>query len=115
MSTSKILSYDDQERFTNIFFSSKFGIFNVSVLAKNRVTETATFDDVMSIVTEARKLCYRISIYLISSFQAPCSPPKLSIPFNSTQPLSAPEYFRSEKVVISANAVLNCTPVITTK
>ena len=48
---------------------SNFGIFNVSVLAKNRVTEVAVFDDVMSIVTEA-----------------PCAPPKLGIPFNSTNP-----------------------------
>ena len=50
-------------------FYSNFGIFNVSVLAKNRVTEVAVFDDVMSIVTEA-----------------PCAPPKLGIPFNSTNP-----------------------------
>ena len=41
----------------------------MSVLAKNRVTEVAVFDDVMSIVTEA-----------------PCAPPKLGIPFNSTNP-----------------------------
>ena len=77
---------------------SKFGIFNVSVVAKNRVTEVEQFDDIMSIVTEA-----------------PCAPPKLSIPFNSTDPLSPVEHFRAETVVISTNAVLNCTPVITTK
>ena len=77
---------------------SKFGIFNVSVIAKNRVTEVEQFDDIMTIVTEA-----------------PCAPPKLSIPFNSTDPLSPAEYFRAETVVISTNAVLNCTPVISTK
>ena len=34
-----------------LLFFSDFGIFNVSVLAKNSVTEIAVFDDVMSIVT----------------------------------------------------------------
>ena len=57
------------------------------MVAKNRVTEVEQFDDIMSIVTEA-----------------PCAPPKLSIPFNSTDPLSPVEYFRAETVVISTNA-----------
>ena len=80
------------------YISSGFGIYNVSVLAKNRVTEVAVFDDIMSIVTEA-----------------PCSPPKVTIPFNSTSSLGATEYFRADQIVISSKAVLNCTPVITTK
>ena len=74
------------------------GIFNVSVTAKNRVTEISTFDDVMVIVTDA-----------------PCAPPKVVIPFNSTNNLAPVEYFRADQIVISASLELNCTPVITTK
>ena len=74
------------------------GIFNVSVRAKNRVTEVTACDDVMVIVTEA-----------------PCAPPKLQIPFNSTNNMAPVEYFRADQIVISATAELNCTPVITTK
>ena len=92
---------------------SNFGIFNVSVLAKNRVTEVAVFDDIMSIVTEVKQGTGTLGNNMSS--QAPCSPPKLSIPFNSTDPLVPAEYFRAEVIVINTNAILNCTPVITTR
>ena len=92
---------------------SNFGIFNVSVLAKNRVTEVAVFDDIMSIVTEVKQGTWTLENNMFS--QAPCSPPKLSIPFNSTDPLVPAEYFRADQIVINTNAILNCTPVITTK
>ena len=37
--------------FYHIPLNSSFGIFNVSVTAKNPVTEIAPFDEIMSIVT----------------------------------------------------------------
>ena len=70
----------------------------MSVTAKNRVTEVEAFDDVMVLVTDK-----------------PCAPPKLQIPFNSTNNLAPVEYFRADQIVITATAELNCTPVITTK
>jgi hypothetical protein len=73
------------------------GIFNVTARAKNRVTDIATVDDVMVIVTSA-----------------PCAPPKIMIPFNSTNNLAPVEFFRAEKIVVKANQYLNCTPVLTT-
>ena len=86
------------------------------MLAKNRVTEVAVFDDIMSIVTEVKhSLDKHFKWYILCPPQAPCSPPKLSIPFNSTDPLVPAEYFRAEQIVINTNAILNCTPVITTK
>ena len=80
------------------FKFSQFGIYNVSVTAKNRVTDVPAFDDVMVLVTDA-----------------PCAPPKIVIPFNSTNNLAPVEYFRADQIVINSNAELNCTPVITTK
>ena len=67
-------------------------------MAKNRVTEVETFDEIMVIVTET-----------------PCSPPKLTIPFNSTNNRAPVEYFRADQIVISSMAELNCTSVISTK
>ena len=96
MSFSKIYRY--KKHINIIFITSQFGIYNVSVTAKNRVTEIQTFDDVMVVVTDA-----------------PCAPPKLLIPFNSTNNLAPVEYFRADQIVLSASAELNCTPVITTK
>ena len=81
---------------TYVFYQE--GIFNVTARAKNRVTEVVTVDDVMVIVTSA-----------------PCAPPKIMIPFNSTDNLAPVEYFRAEKVVLKAKQSLNCTPVLTTK
>ena len=70
----------------------------MSVTAKNRVTEVEAFDDVMAVVTDK-----------------PCAPPKLQIPFNSTNNLAPVEYFRADQIVITATAELNCIPVISTK
>ena len=70
----------------------------MTVTAKNRVTDVAAFDDLMVLVTDK-----------------PCAPPKLHIPFNSTNNLAPVEYFRADQIVISTTAELNCTPVITTK
>ena len=91
---TKCNDHDNKDYFT----LSQFGIFNATVTAKNRVTEIPTFDDVMVIVTDA-----------------PCAPPKIIIPFNSTNNLAPVEYFRADQIVISTSAELNCTPVITTK
>ena len=79
-----------------IFFQE--GIFNVTARSKNRVTELITVDDVMVIVTSA-----------------PCAPPKITIPFNSTNNLAPVEYLRAEKIVVKAKQSLNCTPVLTTQ
>lgn len=79
-----------------VFFQE--GIFNVTARAKNRVTDIETIDDVMVIVTSA-----------------PCAPPKILIPFNSTNNLAPVEYFRAEQIVIKAQQTLNCTPVLTTQ
>lgn len=74
------------------------GIFNVTARAKNRVTEVTTIDDVMVIVTSA-----------------PCAPPKIMIPFNSTNNLAPVEFFRAEDIIQKAKQSLNCTPVLSTK
>ena len=50
---------------------TQFGVYNVSVLASNRVTEVPVKAELMVIVTDA-----------------PCAPPRLEIPDSSSDPLS---------------------------
>eukprot|EP00094_Tigriopus_californicus_P011733 TCALIF_11336-PA protein Name:"Similar to lov-1 Location of vulva defective 1 (Caenorhabditis elegans)" AED:0.02 eAED:0.02 QI:96/0.94/0.83/1/0.71/0.80/36/119/3138 len=80
----------------HVYYS--FGMYNVSAWASNIVTEGAVFDDLMVIVTSA-----------------PCRPPDVSIPKNSTSNLAPLEFYRSKSITVGSFAVLNCSDLVSTK
>ena len=73
-------------------------MFNVTVYALNFVTEVETWDDLMVIVTSA-----------------PCAPPEVTIPINSTSGIAPLPYKMSESVSITTLAKVNCSDVVSTK
>ena len=79
-------------------FFSDYGLFNVTVYALNFVTEVEAWDDLMVIVTSA-----------------PCSPPEVTIPINSTLGISPLSYKMSESININTLAKVNCSDVVSTK
>ena len=77
---------------------SDYGMFNVTAYALNFVTEVETWHELMVIVTSA-----------------PCAPPDVTIPLNSTASLAPLKFKMSEAVVIGTLAITNCSDVLSTK
>ena len=78
--------------------NSDFGMYNVTAYAWNFVTEIETKDELMVIVTSA-----------------PCSPPEVTIPINSTIGTFPLSYIRSESITVDSLAKVNCSGVVSTK
>ncbi len=76
---------------------SQYAVYNVTAYASNVVTEGTTKDFLLAIVTNA-----------------PCSPPAVSLPINSTSNVAPIPYMRSEQIVVESFAELDCAPVYTT-
>lgn len=79
-----------------IYFSD-FGVFNVTAYAWNFVTEVETMSDLMIIVTSA-----------------PCSPPEVWIPVNSTVGTTPLQFKMSESIAIETTAKVNCSGIMNT-
>ena len=73
-------------------------MFNVSATASNFVTNGSITDDLMIIVTNA-----------------PCQPPTVTIPINSTTNTAPITYYRTDTISVGSKAKLNCSDVVTTK
>ena len=78
--------------------NSDFGMYNVTAYAWNFVTEIETKDELMVIVTSA-----------------PCSPPEVTIPINSTIGTFPLSYIRSESITVDSLAKVNCSGIVSTK
>ena len=79
-------------------FSSFFGVFNVTAMASNRVTDSSISDEFSAIVTGK-----------------PCAPPEAIIPINSTDNRAPKQYKRTDTVQIASLAALNCSDVLNTR
>jgi hypothetical protein len=77
---------------------SGYGIFNVTVYAWNVVTEVEAWNDLMVIVTSA-----------------PCSPPEVTIPLNSTIGTNPIKYKMSESISVTTLSKVNCSGILKTK
>lgn len=73
-------------------------MYNVTVYALNFVTEVETWDELTIIVTSA-----------------PCAPPEVTIPLNSTLGTSPLAHKMSSSIAISTLAKVNCSDLKTTK
>ena len=73
-------------------------MFNVTAYAWNFVTEVETKDELMVIVTSA-----------------PCAPPEVTIPLNSTIGTTPLSYKMSESISVETLAKVNCSGILSTK
>jgi hypothetical protein len=77
---------------------SDYGMFNVTVYAWNLVTEVEAWNDLMVIVTSA-----------------PCGPPEVTIPLNSTDGTNPLKYKMSESILVTTLSKVNCSGILSTK
>lgn len=77
---------------------SFFGVFNVTAMASNMVTNGS--------VTHTSSI-------IVSS--KPCKAPTVAIPFNATNNRAPEQYSRTDAIQISTLATLNCSGILTTK
>ena len=100
--TSSFLFYEGYEtisnpfQFNHIYF--QFGVSTVKVYAMNFVTEVETEDQLDVIVTSA-----------------PCAPPEVRIPLNSTNGLAPRSHKMSDSVTVKSLANIDCSNVLSTK
>ena len=83
-------------QFNHIYF--QFGVSTVQVFAMNFVTEMETRDELDVIVTSA-----------------PCAPPEVRIPLNSTNGLAPRSHKMSESITVKSLASIDCSNVLSTK